>query len=389
MRWPRRPVEQIPHRQFQPPHCPWPDCTQHLADHDFPYKRFGFYARLCDARRVQRFCCHACHRTFSQQSFATSYYAKLPRIAPRIAAGLNAGSAHRQIARSLGCAPSSVTRRAARLGRHALLLQARALEHHPGLREPVAADHFESFVECQLDALGLATVVGHKSWFLYAVDPAPHRRGGRLTPAQRRKRQRRIRPAPPPRSVRQSFRRVLDLLVALLPPAARLELLTDNHPAYSPALVAHPAAGRIDHRAYPNPPRGPKGSPRSARARERDRALFPVDQLHLLWRHSAAHHRRETLAFPRRINAAVERAHLLAVWRNFVKGRSERKPDRETPAMRLGLADEPWSWQRVLAQRLFPRRVELPAPWRKVYDRDWDEDRPGYRYTRHRCRHAV
>jgi hypothetical protein len=305
-----------------------------------------------------------------------------------VAAALNAGSAHRQIARSLGCAPSTVTRLAARLGRHALLLHARALRHLGLLREPLVADHFETFVSCQLDALGLATAVGHDSWFLYVVEPAPHRRGGRLTPAQRRLAARSARPRPPRRSVLRSFHRVLDALLPHLSPDARLRLLTDNHPAYRPAVARHPAAWRIDHRVYPNPPRGPKGSPRSAAARARDEALFPVDQLHALWRHSCAHHRRETIAFARRINAAVERGYLTAVWRNFVKGRSERKPDRTTPAMRLGLTNEPWSWPRVLARRLFATRADLPESWRLVYRREWDEDAAG-RFTRHRRKHAA
>ncbi len=69
---------------------------------------------------------------------------------------LNAGSAHRQIARSLGCAPSTVTRLSARLGRHALLLQAHALDTLGEIGEPVALDHLETFVVRQEEALGLA-----------------------------------------------------------------------------------------------------------------------------------------------------------------------------------------------------------------------------------------
>ena len=116
--------------------------------------------------------------------------------------------------------------------------------------------------------------------------------------------------------------------------------------------------------------------------------MFPVDALHALWRHTQAHHRRETIAFARRINAAVERGFLMAVWRNFVKWRSERKPDRRTPAMLKGLANEPWSWDRVLAQRLFPERVRVPEAWKKVYGRDWDTDESGP-MTRHRLVNAF
>ena len=116
---------------------------------------------------------------------------------------------------------------------------------------------------------------------------------------------------------------------------------------------------------------GRKGSPRSQAARVRDRAMFPVDTLHGLLRHSACHHRRETIAFCRRTNAMLERLYLASAWRNFVKGVSERKPDKTTPAMRLELTTEPWSWARVLAQRLFPGRLPLPQSWLAVYRRAW------------------
>jgi hypothetical protein len=301
---------------------------------------------------------------------------------------LLAGAAHRQIARTLGCAPSTVTRLSARLGRHALLQHCHALEHLDEILEPVTADHLETFVSCQLDALGIATAVGHRSWFVYTVDPAPHRRGGRLTPAQKLKLATRSRPAPPRGSVRRSFERTLDVLFEIVPSDATLTVITDDHPAYRAAVVRHPHVSRIEHRVYPNPARGPKGSPRSPEARARDEAMFPVDQLHALTRHSCAHHRRETIAFSRRINAALERAFLLVIWRNFVKWSSERKPDRTTPAMKLGLADEPWTWDRVLARRLFPTREQVPGPWKRVYLRDWDDESAG-RFTRHRLKHAA
>ena len=95
---------------------------------------------------VPRFRCRACRRTYSKQSFGLSYYLKRPELVIPVAAGLQAGSAHRQLARNLGCAPSTVTRLSARLGRHALLLMARALMHlRGGLTEPVVLDHFETF----------------------------------------------------------------------------------------------------------------------------------------------------------------------------------------------------------------------------------------------------
>ena len=89
-----------------------------------------------------------------------------------VVAGLVAGSAHRQIARSVGCAASTVTRLAARLGRHSLLFQGLALEMIDVIDEPVVLDHFETFVFSQDDRLGIATPTGQRSWFTYAIEPA-------------------------------------------------------------------------------------------------------------------------------------------------------------------------------------------------------------------------
>jgi hypothetical protein len=288
---------------------------------------------------------------------------KRPELLVPVAAGLVAGSAHRQIARTLGCAPSTVTRIAARIGRHALLLQALALQHLEDLREPVVLDHFETFVFSQEDRLGIATPVGQATWFCYGLDPAPHRRGGRRKrgkPALRR-------PLPPRQmgAVTGSTERVFALLRSLS--RNNVEIVSDDHPAYNHAERRLP--GAIRRRIYPNPSRGP-GSDGSL-ARERDRQMFPVDLLHKLWRHTQAHQRRETIAFGRRSNALMERGFLFIVWRNFVKKISERSGAPITPAMRVGLASRPLGWTEIFYRRLFPGRIVLPAGWMKVYRRGW------------------
>ena len=353
----------------------------------FRYTHAGSYTRKSDGRCFPRFRCLSCRSRFTQSAFTVTYYLKRPELLVPIAAGLNAGSAHRQLARSLECAPSTVTRLSARLGRHALLLQALALEHVVAISEPIVFDHLETFVVRQEEALGLATPVGQSSWFIYAVDPAPHRRGGVRTAAQRRKLKRRPVQAHP-NSVRQSTSRVLDLLLPKVPPGRQLQWVSDDHRECVAAVAAHPDRHRVLHRCYPNPTRGPKGSKPSNAARIRDRQMQPVDRLHSLLRHTLAHCRRETIAFGRRTNAMVERVMLTVVWRNFVKKVTERRPDATTAAMEVGLTDEKWNWERVLARRLFPDRIHLPPGWSKVYKREWITSSIGPN-TLHRCRYAF
>ncbi|HYV86444.1 MAG TPA: hypothetical protein VFB49_11075 [Patescibacteria group bacterium] len=317
---------------------------------------------------MPRFLCLTCGRTFSRQTFSTSYYLKRPELLVPIAAGLQAGSALRQIARSLTCAPSTPGRQAARLGRHALLLHGRALAHLRGrLSEPIVLDHFETFEFSQDCPFGVATAVGARSWFVYGLDPAPHGRTGHLTPEQTRRLASR-----PRREIRGGYhgstRRTLASLLPLVPEGGCLRLIGDGHPAYAQAAAGQ---ARVRLRSFPNPPRGPKGSPRSPAARARDRAMYPVDLLHALLRHSLAHHRRETIAFGRRLNALLERLFLAAVWRNFVKKRSERRPAPVSPAMQVGLSCELWTWRRVLSRRLFPSRESLSAIQKILYHRAW------------------
>jgi hypothetical protein len=57
-------------------------------------------------------------------------------------------------------------------------------------------------------------------------------------------------------------------------------------------------------------------------------------------------------------------------------------------ATRLGLTDRPWTWSRLLAQRLFPSRTPLPDAWQRIYHRDWDDDAHGP-FVRHRLVHAA
>jgi transposase-like protein len=367
--WPDVPIESIPPRRFRPPHCPWPECPARRLTSAPTLHRHGSYRRTSDHRKVPRFLCPACSRTCSLQTFTTSYYLKRPLLSAPIAAGIVAGSAHRQLARSLNCSPHTVTRRAARLGRHAALLHARLLRHLPPSPEPLAYDHFEAFAHSQEEPCGLGTVVGHRSAFLYTLDFAPHRRTGRSTPAQKARQRRLFDGVPRADPYRAAARATFLQLARRFPAPTTLALDTDGKPSYRRALEDPALKNRVHLRAHPNPKGRRKGHPRSAADRARDRALFPVDQLHRFLRHSCAHHRRETIAFARRHNALLERAALFAVWRNLVQRRSERRSRSPVPAAALGIVPDRWTWDRVLARRIFRSEELLDGLWDQVYRR--------------------
>jgi hypothetical protein len=370
LHWPERSVESIPPDLFVPPHCPRERCpsNQPRSPKPFAFRRHGHFVRKCDSRRVPRFRCGVCRRTHSQQTFACSYYLKRPELSLDVAAGIVACSAHRQTARTLRCAPTTVTRRAARLGRHALLLHAQARESLGSVSEPVIYDHFETFAHSQEEPCGIGTPIGRRTWLLYGLDLASHRRTGRATPAQKARQSLLFRDAPRGDPYRSAC---AETLAALLSGRdATIDLHCDGKRSYLRAAAEPSLRDRIRMHVHPNPKRRRKGEPRSREAIVRDRALFPVDQLHRFLRHSLSHHRRETIAFGRRHAALMERAFLFLVWRNLVQRKAERHRSSPTPGMLAEIQDRPWPLERLLVKRLFPWREKLTDTMRRVYARN-------------------
>jgi transposase-like protein len=354
---------------FVPPFCPRADCRYHTCALGWRWVRHGSFTRRAAPQCIPRFRCGHCRHTFSRQTFSTTYYLKRPELLEPIAHRLLACSGYRQIAREARCHPTAVMGQAARLGRHALLFLA---HHRPGgpVCEPLVIDGFESFAYSQYQPLHLNLAVGAASHFLYGFTHAALRRKGRMTARQRGRRalleQRFGRPDP------KAIEHGIDHLLRMAAPTPQaLVVRSDEHPAY-PRALRRLAGWAVRHERTP-----------SVLARTPRNPLFPVNLLDLLLRHSGSHHKRETIAFAKRHQSVVERAAVLAVWRNFIKPFSERHGGG-TPAMRLGLRRGRLSWRAVLRWRYFPGRERLPGPWAGYYRRAIDT--PGIPRPR---RHAL
>ena len=62
-------------RPFQPPFCPHRACRFHTNPRVWRYVRWGTYQRRCPrVPTVPRFRCSHCRRTFSRQTFQTTYW---------------------------------------------------------------------------------------------------------------------------------------------------------------------------------------------------------------------------------------------------------------------------------------------------------------------------
>lgn len=337
---------------WTPPHCPNPACRYHRPDPDnWRCRRRGTYRRQSPPHRVQRYECLHCHRVFSAQTFATTYWLKRPELLRLIAELAVGGMANRQIARALRCAPATVDLQLSRLGRHCLLFQ-RQVPLPPSTCRDIVLDGLVTFEHSQFYPFEILAGVDNDTSFILHFTDAPRRRSGRMTAAQKVKRQRleAAHGRPDARAVVDGAREVLQQAVA---GAARTLIRSDEHRAYPRALRGLPCP--YTHRQV------------SAKVRrDRRNELFEINALDLFLRHSNANHRRETIAFAKRRQGALERVAVFVVWKNWVKRRWEKGP-RQTPAMLLGLAATVLRFEEILARRLFPAHVELPASWQRYY----------------------
>src|SRR4030095_8076743 len=340
-------------RSFVPPFCPASHCRFHRCAAGWRCKRLGFYPRQCQPRRIQRYLCLHCRRSFSTQTFSTTYWLRRPQLLVTLFHRLVACSGYRQMARELKVAFSTLAHQAARLGRHCLLFHRL---HQPPVKEAVVLDGFESFEWSQYFPFHFNVLVGKDSHFIYGFTDSPLRRKGRMTATQRRRRERLELDLgrPDPGAIRKE---VATLLTLCGLERGQVELHSDDHPAYPRAFralpdltVHHHITSSLERRTTTNP-------------------LFAVNLFDGLLRHSSATHKTETIAFSKRRQAAIERLAVFQVWRNFIKRFSERH-DGGTPAQRAGSMEHALTVREVLAQRLFPSRVPMTDRLMQYYRRE-------------------
>ena len=338
---------------FRPPFCPNPTCRFHCDSTGWRHKKHGFHLRAFHPQRIQRYQCLTCKRSFSYQTFQTSYWLKRPDLLEIVFTRSVSGSGFRQIARELAVSHNTIAGQIARLGRHCLLFQQQFRDRAP-LDEPLAADGFETFELSQYFPCHFHVVAGTRSHFFHVFTDSELRRKGRMTAHQKIRRaqlEKRF-GRPDPQSIRKEFAEVL----RLLPGEHEITLNTDEHPAYARAIsdldrvVIHHTTSSKELRSPRNP-------------------LFAANLLDLIFRHCNANHRRETIAFSKRRQSAAERMAILQVWRNFIKQFSERNGGG-TPAQRLGILDHALTAGHILHRRLFPSRVKLPPRLMRYYRRE-------------------
>jgi transposase-like protein len=339
---------------WTPPHCTSRKCVyhQHLAG-PWPYKKAGFYRRPSDRRSVQRFQCRTCGVTFSTQTFSTTYWQKKPELGSDILMRSVGCMGTRQMARDLEASPETVNHHLARLGRHCLLLHSMTWEGDLPAKT-VVVDGFESFEQSQYHPFHFNVAVEPETEFFMDFTDSEMRRKGRMTKQQQRRREQ-IEARygrPDPKAIEKGM---ADLLRNSLRKLKRAVVRSDEHKAYPRAIrqidceIRHELTNSKASRTQHNP-------------------LWSVNLLDGIIRHSQSNHKRETIAFSKRRQGAIDRLAILLVWRNYMKSDSEKKPGL-TPAMRRKMTDHPWKVREILSKRLFPDRIKCSPRWRDYYER--------------------
>jgi hypothetical protein len=265
-----------------------------------------------------------------------------------VARGLVSCSGYRQLAAGLNVSPQTVARHAARLGKQALLFH-QEMRPKKAPSEPLSLDSFVSFAYSQYFPVHFHFVMGRESHFAYGFTESECRRSGTMRKAQRARRARLEKELgkPDPKAREKD---VAVLLQILSNGASLLDLTTDEDAAYPRAIcrsgiaVRHSKINSRERRTPRNP-------------------LFASNLHDLQVRHGCANHKRETIAFSKTIQAAIERMWLHLVWKNYVKSFSE-KTQAETPAQRAHVTDQKWSFREVFRRRRFPDRVGMPDRWK-------------------------
>lgn len=359
---------------FQPPHCPNPNCLHHRQlPGRWCFKRIGYFRRQTAPHRIQRFLCLHCHRSFSTQTFATSYWLKRPDILPQLLTKTTGCMANRQIARDLHAAPSTIDGQLSRLGRHCLLYHAKLMESARPVDQAVI-DGFVTFEHSQYWPFHHHLAVEKDTDFMVYFTDSEVRRSGTMTPAQKRKRERLEAHfgRPDPKAV---FKDVKHLLEVVTSGQRRVTLFSDDHKAYQRVVRELPCG--VVHLVTSSKERRDAGNP-----------LFPVNLADVLLRHSSANHKRETIAWSKRRQASAERLAVFLVWRNYMKGRREKARGSPTPAQARGMLDSRIDVPELLANRLFVSLIPLPTRWEQYYWRTVST-RVLARQRRHELSYAV
>jgi transposase-like protein len=338
-----------------PTHCSNPQCANYRNPPPRWFHRFGSYSTIAHGD-VPRFRCTRCGRTLSCQTESVHYYAKRRLPLQQIHTSLLGGSSQRDLARRYHCSPMAIQNAVLRLGRQAMGYQA-ILCSHLNPRNRIVFDGLRSFVTSQDYPCDLTTTVDAAGETILTITHAVFRRGGTMTPVQRRRMNRKdARWRPPPGEVKRAIHLTCrELWDYLRPEFTRTALIdTDENPMYRSVLRQDAVMGHFRSSKMVRHRRTPGSAPRTMA-----NPLFPANYVDRLLRHRMKEHTRETIAFGRHATMQMCRAWLFAWDHNSRREYRVRRPEE---GVHLGQGSVSAAGCRQIARlnrSFFTRRVDL------------------------------
>ena len=351
---------------FTPPFCPSRHCRTHQDGFVRPnpwFIRRGFrYTQVVGY--VPKFQCTVCGKGFSQRTFDIDYWTHRTVDYKCIQNLLVGGSGIRQACRTLGVSCRLLANRHIRLAHQALALQARGLDDFR-LTESLVFDGFESFTYSQYFPNNLNLLVSAGSQFVLGLNAAVLRRKGRMTQAQRKKRDEIEKTyRAPGNAIYKSSKEMLNFGCQLAFESRHLPItiLSDEKQEYARAL------SRIrPFRDWRVPGLLVHSTTSSRAVRTLDNPLFPVNYLDRQLRKDLAEHVRETIRFAKRLEFSLERAAIHLTHHNYFKvfrSRLTGEDRKITHAQEAGL--DPG-----MIERLREQMFRCRAFWWRVGLADW------------------
>lgn len=327
---------------FTPAFCP---CSPHES---FQYQRRGTYTRGCDGRRVQRFLCKLCGKSFSTQTFSGDYRQKDSRLDVPIFVAYVSCVSQRQIARSFQCNRKRVVHRLLRFGAQCRAYheaRVRIVEQSGIGSGCFLLDELETFEHNRRLKPVTVPVLVHKPSHCVlhtAVGSLPPRRPLREADKPKLEAIERVEGKRRSES-REKVAECFDVLARLAPRGGSVRVRTDQKPTYAALLkrrfgtrLAHRTTNSKEPRTYSNP-------------------LFVVNHTLAMLRDGLSRLRRRTWCASKLRERLERHLWIWIGWRNYVRPITNFNR-HETAGMAAGLIERMLEIPELIALRVFPLR---------------------------------
>jgi transposase-like protein len=349
--------------QFEliPPYCPNSRCRFHFGNTSKFYVKNGWTRTEKYPFKNQRYKCKECEVQFSANTFGLDFRRRIEGIGEKVLHFSMNGMSNNSIARLLDVAEGTVRERLKEMAKQSILFEK---EHMPTrLTEDVAYDGFETFTYSQYSPCYVNTAVGSHSMFIYFNTFSPLNRKGRMTSGQKIINQELIQKHGlyPQSSVYEESCYIMKSLSILGPGQT---IFTDEHKSYLRAFRSFDS--KLKHQTI-----------NSQIKRDPSNPLFPINHLHMLYRHFFSSQQRETISFQKHEAALMDKIQLMKIYRNFMSTKFVRKNKFDShahewsPAMYVGVADRVLRFEEVFKIRKMKSQVILDGKERSFIDRSY------------------